>query len=683
MQGKNALTAFQKTAALMPGDAEAHFNLGVVQKSFGQLAEAVESYRRALKLNPAYAEAHGNLGNALKDLGQLDQAVASYRSALKIKPGSADAHNNLGTALKDLGQLDQAVASYRRAIALKPDYADAYYNLGNVLKDLGQLDDAVASYRRALDIKPDFVDAHSNLGAVLKELGQLDEAAACFRRAVEIKPDSAEACYVLGNITKQIGQPEAAVECYRRAVELNPENADAYRNLGITLQELGQLDGAVTSYRRLLILKPDFAEAHYNLGTALKDLGQFDSAVVSYRRALEINPDYAETLNNLGAALVELGQINEAVECYRRALEIKPDIAMTYYNLGNALSKLEQIEEVIVCARKALELNPDFTDAHNTLAFALLLTGQFYEGWKEYWWRIRPLDRINYPARPLFDNKASTRSPVELLPSDLHGMRVALLKDHQGIGDEIFFLRFAKELKMRGAWIGYAGEPRIAQFVRRIKWFDYVSENEQAIEDSHVALLVGDLPLALGMATETDIPPPLLLEALPEKRQEINLRLAPYHKATQPLIGITWRAGGDKRKHMMVREIPVELLGAALRAKQATFVIVQRNPQPGEITAFEDALGQQVLDLSELNNDLEGMLALMEHLDDYIGVDNTNMHLRASVGKTARLLVPHLNDFRCMAKGDRSPWFPGFTIYRRTLYNDWDNAIEQLKYHIA
>jgi hypothetical protein len=190
------------------------------------------------------------------------------------------------------------------------------------------------------------------------------------------------------------------------------------------------------------------------------------------------------------------------------------------------------------------------------------------------------------------------------------------------------------------------------------------------------------LPLALGMASEADIPPPIPLAVLPEKQREIAQILAPYRKAKMPLIGITWRGGIDKLRNRMVREIPIELLAAALRGIKAKFVIVQRNPQPGEIAAFEKALGHPVLDLSGLNNDLEGMLALMEQLDDYIGVDNTNMHLRASVGKTARILVPHLQDFRCMAQGDSSPWFPGFAIYRRTSENNWSATLEKLKGHI-
>ena len=222
MQGKNALAAFQKTAELMPKDAEAHFNLGVVQKALGLLNEAAGSYRRALKINGAYAEAHGNLGNVLKDLGQLDEAVASLRRALKIKPDSADAHNNLGTALKDLGQLEEAAASYRRAVALKPNHADAFYNLGNVLKDLGKLEDAATAYRRATELKPDFADAYNNLGFVLKELDQLEAAAESYRSALQCKPDFAEAHSNLGTVLKELGQLDEAVASYRSALALQP-----------------------------------------------------------------------------------------------------------------------------------------------------------------------------------------------------------------------------------------------------------------------------------------------------------------------------------------------------------------------------------------------------------------------------------------------------------------------------
>ena len=246
LQGRDARSAFQKATELLPGDAQAHYNLGIALQDLGQLDEAVASYRRALKISPEYAEAHGNLGTTLKDLGQLDEAVASYRRALKINPYLADGHTNLGTALKDLGRLDEAAASHRRALAIDRDLLGAHYNLANTLKDLGQLDEAVESYRRALEIKPDFAEAYVNLGIVLYDLGQLDEAVASLRRALEVKPDYDE----------------------------------AHNNLGTVLSDLGQLDKSLVSHRRALAIKPDFSGAHDNVLMTMHYVEKFSPAEI-------------------------------------------------------------------------------------------------------------------------------------------------------------------------------------------------------------------------------------------------------------------------------------------------------------------------------------------------------------------------------------------------------------------
>ena len=43
MQGKNALPAFQKTAQLLPGEADAHYNLGVALKSLARRLSAISA----------------------------------------------------------------------------------------------------------------------------------------------------------------------------------------------------------------------------------------------------------------------------------------------------------------------------------------------------------------------------------------------------------------------------------------------------------------------------------------------------------------------------------------------------------------------------------------------------------------------------------------------------------------
>src|SRR5262249_16846668 len=88
--------------------------------------------------------------------------------------------------------------------------------------------------------------------------------------------------------------------------------------------------------------------------------------------------------------------------------------------------------------------------------------------------------------------------------------------------------------------------------------------------------------------------------------------------------------------------------------------------------------GRTLQDFSHLNDDLEGMLALLALLDDYVGVSNTNTHLRAAAGKTGRVLVPCPAEWRWMNAGGESPWFPGFRVYRQDFNGSWEKAFREL-----
>ena len=257
---QDSLPAFTKALALLPQDAESHFNLATALKIQGELAAAAQSYRAALAIQPDYEAALANLGNTLRQLGNHHEAVETLRQALDLRPDSAEAHNNLGAALKDSGQLDRAVAHYRQAIALSPTFLNAHYNLANTLKDLGQLDAAIIAYRQTLKLQPNFAEAHSNLGVALQQNNQLT----------------------------------AAMASYRHALQANPNHLESYNNLGAALKQAGQFEQAADNYRHLLAIKPDFAEAWSNLGASLKELGQIEESIACHRRALEIRPDFAE-----------------------------------------------------------------------------------------------------------------------------------------------------------------------------------------------------------------------------------------------------------------------------------------------------------------------------------------------------------------------------------------------------
>jgi hypothetical protein len=129
---------------------------------------------------------------------------------------------------------------------------------------------------------------------------------------------------------------------------------------------------------------------------------------------------------------------------------------------------------------------------------------------------------------------------------------------------------------------------------------------------------------------------------------------------------------------MLYKEIPIEKLSATLRGISGTLIALQRKPGAGEIDRLSELLQRPLHDLTDTNERLEDMLALLALLDDYVGVSNTNMHLRVAVGKTARVLVPCPPDWRWMARGDESPWFPGFRVYRQKNDGGWEAALKTL-----
>jgi hypothetical protein len=179
-------------------------------------------------------------------------------------------------------------------------------------------------------------------------------------------------------------------------------------------------------------------------------------------------------------------------------------------------------------------------------------------------------------------------------------------------------------------------------------------------------------------------PPPPSIRLLPDAARIRELGENLRALGDPPYIGVTWRGGTPPAEQsgkawLLFKEIPLEKLARVLGPVSGTVISIQRNPKESENSVLSGLMGRPVHDFSKLNADLEDMLALLALLDDYVGVSNTNMHLRAAAGRTARVLVPRPVEWRWMAAGDESPWFPGFRIYRQGPDGDWETALARLR----
>ena len=464
------------------------------------------------------------------------------------------------------------------------------------------------------------------------------------------------------------GRWNEGAACMERALATAPGFAEAWGNLGYALRELGRFDEAREALERAVRLKPELAEAWNLLGLVEQARNRHDAAHPCFTRAIEMLPRFAYAWMNRANSDFELGRREEALAGYSRSLALDPNHPATHCNVGYVHQTAGEIDAAMAHYREAVRIDPASATCHRYLSNALFLEGRFEEAWREYGWRQSRQDHLAQLGQAGIAYGVPQRSAI--------GNRRITIVGEQGLGDNLFFLRFVPALRALGASLAYAGDPRLHGMLARTGHFEALLQRAPMgrIPDEP-AILAGDLALLFPEHAGLAPAPPLALTPDASRVARARERLRAF--GPPPHIALTWRAGAPQAGFArLVKEISPRMLGQSLRGIRATWIAVQRDPRPDEMAALADGLGSAVHDQGVVNADLEDALALMAAVGDYVGVSNTNMHLRAGVSPAGRVLVP-FPEWRWMARGV-SPWFPGFSVYRHARGPGWAPALQRL-----
>jgi len=619
--------------------------------------------------------------------GNLDAAEQAYLRASEADPRNPDALNLRGVVALSTGRAALAVTLFRKASALQPSNPGLWGNLGHGLFDVGEYAESLAAYQRAARLAPDNPDFAVGIANALAASSRPDEAKRILLAIVEQRPDLATAWFALGKIFDSASEPLIALDAYQRALQADPQYGNAHLNLGVALQSLQRLDEAEQSYRRALATGAARDTAFSNLVSLLTAQGKFEAAEQIAQAAIAEFPDSAELHGLLSAACVQQGRLDAALAPAARAAQLDPENARLQMALGGIQLEANYPEQGLATLEKVRAAHPDDVHVAYIVGITQLATGHFDKGWQPF--IHREVRRTKAETRPWLHSQ---------LPQNPGNHGVRLLRE-QGLGDELFFLRFAPLLKTLCGGITYVTNPKLESMLARAGCFDEIivepesdSPEPQLLPPDPsgkiVDMLVGDLPHALyrdfGALCRT-LPAPLALSALPERVDALRGVLARF--GPPPYLALTWRGGIAPHEQKgkwwtLYKNIGLDDFGTMLAGLPFTLLAVQRKPLPGEIAQLAFAAGAPVHDLCDINDDLEAMLALLALVDEYVGVSNTNMHLRAGLGRGARVLVPRPSEWRWMAYGDRSPWFPGFSVYRQGFDGRWQAALAALRSHL-
>lgn len=311
-----------------------------------------------LRVAPEDADALYNLAIVQMRQGRVVEAADSALAAFKKKPELVDAGRLLIALLARLGRLDQAVEAVDAAIAARPKDVD----VGNLKVELFA---ARREYLRAIQtarslLKQDEVNVSvmKSLGRVYYMMGKEKTAEYIFRRALELQQDDPEILYYLALIGEhELKDNSKVLALYAKVIAVKPDFPEALNNIGLIFYQTRNYKQAAERFGEALRYAPGFKEAKLNLANSLRSLNEFEEADKLYSELAEKYPDYADVWFNRGlmyrenemSGLDREQMLLKAVELLRKYKEIsgrslRADDPVDEY-IKEALTEAEQIRQ--------------------------------------------------------------------------------------------------------------------------------------------------------------------------------------------------------------------------------------------------------------------------------------------------------------------------------------------------
>ena len=496
--------------------------------------------------------------------------------------------------------------------------------------------------------------------------GNLDDAKKFYKKFLSFKsqhPDKVAAYFTYGNLLIDEGLVTLGIEQLKCALNEN-KFFEGHLELGYAYLKLKDYVKALSQFENAVAISTQSDRAFYGLACCHAELHGTTAALPFINNALKINPT-AQYLDFAAVTYFMLGNYEVALKYQLQAHGLDGSY-QSYSNLSDMLKKLGHWQEYYQMAVEMLRLHPDKVEAHQNLAFLLLLTGNYAKGWEEFEWRRKLRGYFRIYSKPFWDGTDLTNKTI-------------FLYGEQGFGDIIQFVRFVPVLKQKYENLRIILEctpPLTALFSQldveelRTRPMDK-KWNLDVVENFDVHCSILSLPLLLNNTLET-IPERMgYLKADKDKVEKWRQNTDNYK------IGLVWHGqavGGtavDTR-----RNIPLREFSGFFDLEGVQFYSLQKGEAAKHIKA--EGLETKILDYTEEFHDFSDTAAFIENLDLVIGVDTAVIHLAGALGKPTWLLNRMDGCWRWMANRGDSPWYSSVSIYRQTSWLDWSSVFEQI-----
>lgn len=304
---------------------------GVGAAKDGQRDKAIALLREAVSIDKNLWEAHYDLGVVLASGGDLAAAEDSLKTAHSLEPEAQE-------VVVALAEIERRRGEHKDAAELLGDFlgshaaaTDARTLYVAALRNSGQVDKAIGQAREVLVRKPGDASALAELALCHLAKGEKDTAQLLAKQAVDSNPHSAVAHRATGLIALQNGDDALAFQSFLKASQEDPRDTTARTNMGTVLLKAGAYPKAEEQYRAILGVSPDDTDAQIGLAAALrgqsdgKSPAKLEEARTLLTKVLEKDPHNVAALFNLGVLYADfLKKPADAQPLFKRFLSDAP-----------------------------------------------------------------------------------------------------------------------------------------------------------------------------------------------------------------------------------------------------------------------------------------------------------------------------------------------------------------------